>query len=145
VTAEEYEALAAFRYVLRQFLAFSESAAAGVGLTPQQHQALLAVKGFPGPEPMTIGALAERLRIRHHSAVGLVDRLAAHGLLARRPGRLDRRQVHLALTAAGTRVLARLSAVHRGELRRVRRHLIALLENLSGPRRGVRPATRRRG
>jgi DNA-binding MarR family transcriptional regulator len=134
VRAEEYEALAAFRYALRQFLAFSESAAAAVGLTPQQHQALLAVKGFPGPEPMTIGALAERLRIRHHSTVGLVDRLAAQGLLARHPGRVDRRQVHLALTASGARVLARLSAVHRAELRRIRPRLITLLEDLSGTR-----------
>ncbi len=71
VTKAEYEALAAFRYNLRQFLSFSESAAASAGLTPRQYQAFLAIKGFPGRDSVTIGELAEQLQIAHHSAVGL--------------------------------------------------------------------------
>lgn len=70
----DYEALAAFRYALRQFLRFSEDAAATEGLSPQQHQALLAIKGFPGRDSVTIGELAEKLQVRHNSAIGLVDR-----------------------------------------------------------------------
>src|SRR5262245_44158964 len=95
VTKAEYEMLAAFRYALRQFLHFSETAAAAQGLTPQQHQALLAIMGFPGRTQVTIGELADRLRIRHHSAVGLVDRLQALGLVQRESARTDRRQVYV--------------------------------------------------
>ena len=69
VTQGEYQALASLRYSLRQFLHFSEQAAGEAGLTPQQHQALLAIKGFGGAQ-LTIGELAERLQLRHHSAVG---------------------------------------------------------------------------
>src|SRR5262245_53741046 len=83
LTKTEYEVLAAFRYHLRQFLQFSEEAARSAGLTPRQHQALLAIKGFPERERVTIGELAEQLQIAHHSAVGLVDRLAAQHLIER--------------------------------------------------------------
>src|SRR6202044_268812 len=80
VTKADFEMLASFRYELRRFLHFSEGAAREAGLTPGQHQALLAVKGFPGKDRITIGELAERLQVAHHSAVGLVDRLAANDL-----------------------------------------------------------------
>jgi DNA-binding MarR family transcriptional regulator len=93
VTKAEYEALAAFRYSLRQFLSFSESAAASAGVTPRQYQALLAIKGFPGRDSATIGELAEQLQIAHHSAVGLVDRLGAQNLVVRVAGNQDRREV----------------------------------------------------
>src|ERR1700754_1125899 len=81
--AADYQALANFRYALREFLEFSGSAAKSVGLTPQQHQAMLSIIGAPEGEPITIGFLAKRLLLKHHSAVELVDRLVELDLLAR--------------------------------------------------------------
>jgi DNA-binding MarR family transcriptional regulator len=135
VTDEEYVALAEFRFALREFLGFSEAAAAGAGLTPRQHQALLAIRAAPAGVPLSVGGLAQRLQVRPHSAVGLLDRLAVLGLVARRPGRRDRRQVFVTLTAAGERVLARLSVAHRDELRRLRPRLAAVLGMPSNPGR----------
>src|SRR4051812_19813617 len=105
VTKAEYEELAAFRYRLRQFLRFSEQAARSVGLTVQQHQALLAVMGFPGRDRITIGELAERLQIAHHSAVGLVDRVVAQKLFEKKTGTEDARQVYVTVTAGGRKIL----------------------------------------
>jgi DNA-binding MarR family transcriptional regulator len=116
IAQTHYELLAALRHALRRFLVFSQDAARGAGLTPQQHQALLAIKGFPGRDQASIGELAERLQLRHHSAVGLVDRLARRGLLRRMPSRLDRRRVEVRLTSRGEAVLERLSAAHLREL-----------------------------
>lgn len=127
----EYETLAAFRYALRQFLRFSEEAARAVGVEPQQHQVLLAVKGFPGRDRITISELAERLQIRHHSAVGIVDRLVVHGLLAREPAASDRRQVYIMLTEQGEIVLEQLAAAHKQELRRLGPEILALLNRLN--------------
>jgi DNA-binding MarR family transcriptional regulator len=132
ISKAEYESLAEFRYALRLFLRFSEEAAQRAGLTPQQHQALLAIKGFPKRDHVTVGELAERLQLRHHSAVGLVDRLVAARLVVRRPDTADRRQVYLALTPRGTAVLQRLSAAHREELRRVAPQIESILERLRG-------------
>src|SRR5687768_6758592 len=117
ISKNELEALSTFRYALRQFLRFSDEAARAVGLTPQQHQALLSIHGHPARAQVTISELAERLQIRHHSAVGLVDRLVALKLVKREGGRADRRQVFVRLTRAGASVLDRLSAAHREELR----------------------------
>jgi DNA-binding MarR family transcriptional regulator len=128
----EYETLANLRYSLRQFLRFSEDAAHAAGITPQQHQALLAIKGFPERDCVTVGELAERLQIRHHSAVGLVDRLVANGFLKREPGKNDRRQVQLTLTARSEKVLAKLSAAHREQIRRVGPQMETLLKRLRG-------------
>lgn len=111
--------MAALRHSLRLFLHFSENAATAAGLAPQQHQALLAIKGFPGREQITIGELAERLQIQHHSAVGLVNRLAAEKYVVREASPEDRRKVLVSLTARGERLLAKLSAAHREELRRI--------------------------
>ncbi|HEV7500172.1 MAG TPA: MarR family transcriptional regulator [Vicinamibacteria bacterium] len=133
VSQAEYEALAEFRSRLREFLRFSEEAAARVGLTPRQHQALLAIRGAAGGGPLSVGGLAESLQIRPHSAVGLVDRLAGLDLAARRPGREDRRQVFVSLTRKGSRLLARLSAAHRDELRRLGPRLRTVLETVSNP------------
>ena len=130
ISKAEYESLAEFRYALRLFLHFSEAAAHSAGLTPQQHQALLAIKGFPKRDRITIGELAERLQLRHHSTVGLVDRLASARLVVRQPDTTDRRQVYLALTARGEARLERLSAVHRAELRRVGPQIEAILHRL---------------
>ena len=130
IRKSEYEVLADFRYTLRQFLHFSEQAAEAAGLTPQQHQALLAIMGFPGREQLTVGELAERLQIHHHSAVGLVDRLAAQGLVVRQPDTTDRRQVYISLSAGGQSILEQLSATHREELRRLGPQLRILLEKI---------------
>ena len=119
MTKAEYEALAAFRYRLRQFLSFSESAAASAGLTPRQYQALLAIKGFPGRDSATIGELAEQLQIAHHSAVGLVDRLGAQDLISRTVSAEDRRQVYVTLTLRGLEILDKLANAHKDELRRL--------------------------
>jgi DNA-binding MarR family transcriptional regulator len=127
----QYELLAAFRYALRQFLHFSEAAARAAGITPQQHQALLAVKGFPGRDCVTVGELAERLQLRHHSAVGLVDRMVAEKLVARAPSAQDRRQVYVQLTTRGHNVVERLSSAHSEQLKRIGPELILRLKQLA--------------
>jgi DNA-binding MarR family transcriptional regulator len=126
----DYERLAQFRYLLRRFLAFSEDAADAAGLTAQQHQALLAIKGFVGRDYVTTGELAERLGIRHHSAVGLIDRLSAKALIRRRGSDEDRRQVLIELTPKAEALLAKLSATHREELGRLAPLLQELLDGL---------------
>ena len=126
----DYERLAEFRYLLRHFLIFSENAAAQAGLTAQQHQALLAIKGTVGRAHVTTGELAERLGIRHHSAVGLIDRLAAKDLVIRRSGPDDRRQVLIELAPTAETLLAELSTAHREELARLAPLLRALLGHL---------------
>ena len=136
VTKAEYEVLAAFRYNLRQFLHFSESAAESAGVTPRQHQALLAIKGFPGRDSVTIGELAEQLQIAHHSAVGLVDRLSFQKLIIREASTEDRRQVYVRLTAHGTEVLEKLTNAHKDELRRLGTQLNAVFSELNSPGRG---------
>ncbi len=131
ITQKQYEDLAAFRFSLRQFLRFSEQAAKVAGVTPQQHQALLAVRGFPGRARVTVGELAERLQTAHHSTVGLVDRLVLEKLVRRTASKEDRRQVFITLTARGERVLETLSSAHHEELRRAGPQIRALLESLS--------------
>jgi DNA-binding MarR family transcriptional regulator len=133
LTDSDYRQLAEFRYLLRRFLAFSETAAERTGLTAQQHQALLAIKGFPnrqGQDAIGVGALAERLGIRHHSAVGLIDRLASSGLVRRKRNEEDRRQVLIALTAKADALLARLSLAHRDELKRLAPTLRQILRRI---------------
>ena len=121
----EYLALAEFRHAQRIFLAFSEKAAARAGLTPAQHQALLAIRGMPGP--VTVGTWAAWLGVRHHSCVGLVDRLVALGLVKKSVDAEDRRRVLLVLSPKASRKLDGLSAVHREELRRRAPALLAAL------------------
>ena len=131
ITKQEYETLASFRYSLRHFLHYSEGAARAAGLTPQHHQALLAIRGFPGRDRVTVGELAERMLIRHHSAVELADRLSKEGLITRQHSAEDRRQVWLSLTRHGTRALELLSASHRDELRRTGPRMLRILKQLS--------------
>ena len=126
----EYRALADFRYALRRFFRFSEQAALGAGITTRQYQALLAVRGWEGSEAITIGDLAERLQLRHHSAVGLVQRVVRRGLVERRPLERDRRHITLLLTAKGRWLLEQLAASHRDELKRMRPQLDSLLASL---------------
>jgi DNA-binding MarR family transcriptional regulator len=125
----DYRALARFRYALRVFLRFSEDAARADGLTPNQHQLLLAVRGFPGGRP-TIGDVAEWLQLQHHSTVELVDRVVDAGYVRRIADRDDRRRQRLVLTAAGARTIERLSEIHRAELRRFRGELHDVLSEL---------------
>ena len=129
-TKAQYEELAAFRYLLRRFLHFSENAVRAVGMTLHQHETLLAIQGFPGRDYVTMGELAERLQVKHNAAVGLVDRLSADGLVERRPAESDRRQVYVALTPRGLDLLGQLSAIHREELRRAGARLHAQLGRL---------------
>jgi DNA-binding MarR family transcriptional regulator len=130
---DDYRRLAEFRSLLRQFLTFSEAAAHGAGLTAQQHQALLAIKGLAGhggENAVAVGTLAKQLGIRHHSAVGLIDRLATSGLVVRHRGESDRRQVLLSLTAKAEAILARLSLTHRDELKRFAPMLRRILKRI---------------
>lgn len=117
IAKEHYELLASLRYHLRRFLQFSGEAAVAAGLTPQQHQALLAIKGFPGRDRVSVGELAERLQVKHHSAVGLVDRLVGRQLVRRTPSEADRRRVEISVTSKGEALLRRLSETHLAELR----------------------------
>jgi DNA-binding MarR family transcriptional regulator len=130
ITQHDYEMLAEFRFALRNFLNFSETAARQAGLTPRQHQALLAVKGFPPEQRVTIGDLAERLVIHHNSAVELVNRLAEAGLISRETDAADRRRILISLTAEAEERLASLSAIHLEELRRLRPVLQRVLAGL---------------
>ena len=128
----DYGRLAAFRYALRSFLHFSESRTARVGLTGQQYQAMLVVRSRSDSAPVTIADLAREMLVRHNSAVGLVDRLVALGLIARAPVPGDRRKVRLRMTSAGEDVLARLASVHRQKLRRMSPDIFRVLGELSG-------------
>jgi DNA-binding MarR family transcriptional regulator len=128
MTQADYRALSQFRFHIRRFLHFSEEAARAEGLEPQQHQMLLAIQALDGGEGPTIGELADHLVIRHHSAVGLVDRLTARGLAERFRGNGDRRQVRVRLTDEGALKLHRLSALHQEELGNTGPHLVEALQ-----------------
>lgn len=131
LTRAQYVALAAFRYELRRFLAFSESAAHAAGLPPQQHQALLVIAGFEDGEAPTVGFLAERLMIAAHTAAELASRMAEAGLISKIPSPEDRRRVRLAPTAKAEAILAELSAAHLEELKALEPALTAALARLS--------------
>jgi len=125
---EHYEALASIRHELRRFLHFSEQAAGSSGITPQQHQALLAIRAAGGE--LLVGALAEHLLLKPHSASEHVDRLVRSGFVSRTSSTADKRQVSVALTADGRAILASLSVAHREELRRIRPLLTELIARL---------------
>jgi DNA-binding MarR family transcriptional regulator len=116
MNSKDYRTLAEFRYQIRTFLAFSEAAAMEHGLNGQQHQLLLAIKGLPEDITPSIGVLAERLHLRHHTTVELVDRLSKRGCIKREVSTTDRRKVHLRITARGDKLLRKLTAIHEKEL-----------------------------
>lgn len=130
VTEADYRHLAAFRHALREFLHFSEEAAGAAGLPPRQYQAMLAIRGLANGEPLTVGELASRLKIRHHSAVGLVNRMEADGLVAKSQDPRDRRQVLVRLTPRGESNLEKLATVHKAELTRIAPALREILKQL---------------
>jgi len=124
----DYGTLAQFRRALRQFVRFSEERARAAGLTPSQHQLLLAVRGAPAPP--TIGDVADALQLRHHSTVELVDRAQSAGLVERVADKGDARRQLLRLTRKGDTVLAGLTQTHREELRRFRAEMLDVLKEL---------------
>ena len=130
VTDAEYKALAQFRRALRSFLHFSEEAAKEAGITPAQHQLLLAIRGADADMGPTITDVADWMKLRHHSTVELVDRAEAAGLVSRVDDVEDHRRQRLVLTEAGRHKLEALSTVHREELRRFREEGIPLLYEL---------------
>lgn len=132
-----YEALSNFRCELRRFLAFSETAATAAGLTPQQHQMMLAIKGAPGKESLSIGEIADRLLVRHHTIVELVDRLADLGLVVRKPDPTDKRKIQVALTRAGNAAIGQLSSIHVEELKSIRPTLQMLLKQFETQQRKI--------
>ena len=131
LTDLDYQQLLEFRTGLRRFLHWSEEQAAAVGLTPAQHQLLLAIRGFPGHAGPTIGDVADALLLRHHSVGGLVDRAEAAGLVERLPDRNDHRAVRLRVTPTGLRSLDRLTEAHLTELAQLAARLRPLWAGLA--------------
>jgi len=140
LTIRDYQELAEFRYQLRHFLHFSEARAREHGIEPHQHQALLALKGLPAGTQPTIGELANRLALRHHTTVELVNRLEASGFVKRQPDPSDRRQILLHLTSQGTAKLRSLTVAHRDELKVKGPELAKALRAILRARREVRAA-----
>ena len=138
LTPDEYQALAEFRYQIRRFLHLSEEAATEAGVEPRQYQFLLALKGLIQQERVTIRDLAERMQLRHHSVVGLINRLVERKLIERRRGEHDRRQVYIHLTPKGEALLRKLALYHRGELQASGPALVEALHALMGVSRGDR-------
>jgi DNA-binding MarR family transcriptional regulator len=138
----EYRALAEFRYQIRRFVYFSEEQARSCGIEPQQHQLLLAIRGLPEDKRSTIGELAARMHLRHHSTVELVDRLEARGAVSRESSGEDRREVIVHLTRSGIGLLRRLSLSHRDELDHAGPRLASALKTLRAIQRKaeVQPA-----
>jgi DNA-binding MarR family transcriptional regulator len=134
----DYVRLASFRWALRRFMHFSETETARVGLTGQQYQVMLILRSRAGSAAVTINDVAREMFIRHNSAVGMVDRLAALGLLLRAAVPDDRRKVSLRLTAEGERVLARLASIHRQKLRRIGPDIHRILGDMTVAWRGGR-------
>jgi len=131
LTLSDYQALAEFRYQIRKFLRFSEHAVRAAGMEPGQYQLMLAIKGIPQEVRPRIRELADRMHIRHHSAVELVNRLEAGGYVRRERAQDDRREVLLALTAKGEKVLAELALHHHDALRSAASSLVAALRRLT--------------
>lgn len=135
IDLSDYRALADFRHQLRRFIAFSETAARNVGLEPRQHQLLLALRGLPEDTEPTVQVLADRLVLRHHTVVELLDRLEAEGLIRRTRALDDRRRVVISMTPRGQELLGKLSRAHLDELRSL---APALVGSLHGALRATR-------
>jgi DNA-binding MarR family transcriptional regulator len=148
-TDEDYRRLLELRTGLRRFLRWSEDQAQAVGVTPAQHQLLLAIRGHPDPRGPTVGDAAGWLLLRHHSAVGLVDRAEAAGLITRAPDPDNLSTVRLRLTESGARMLEALSELHLEELAHLAPTMHALWDAIEraadgNPDRPAHPAARPR-
>ena len=130
LTVADYQALAEFRYQIRKFLHFSERAVEGAGLERGQYQLMLSIKGIPPDMRPRIRDLAEMLQVQHHSAVELINRLEARGYVTRERSLEDRREVLLALTPKGEKVLAELALHHHEELQEAAPELVAALRRV---------------
>jgi DNA-binding MarR family transcriptional regulator len=130
ITTEEYQALAELRYRIRHFLSEGDTVARAVGLEPQQYLLLLAIRGLPEGQEATIRTLAERLALKHHSAVELIDRLATNGYVRRTRGRDDRRRVLVSLLPRGERILEQVARHRIGELRATGHDLVRTIDQL---------------
>ncbi len=138
----DYQALAEFRYQIRKFLHFSDSAIEGAGLERSQYQLMLTIKGMPDGVRPRIRDIADRMLIQHHSAVELIDRLEAGGYVRRERGQNDRREVLLVLTAKGERILGQLALHHHEELQNAAPKLVGALRRVTRERRQDEDATR---
>ena len=117
ITAAEYRALAQLRFLIRKFVGGGDAVARKAGLEPQQYQLLLCIRGMPAAEDATIRALADRLNLKHHSAVELIDRSEQHGYVRRSRSREDRRRVLVTLQPGGLKLLEKVASHRIGELR----------------------------
>lgn len=145
LTLDDYQSLAEFRYQIRRYLRFSERAVRNAGLEPRQYQLLLALKGLPANVRPRVGELAEQLQIQHHSAVELLDRLEQSGLVRRKRGTVDRREVLIAITPAGERLIRDLVLHHRAEVSSRGPALIDALQRvLDGARKSDNPSKQRK-
>jgi DNA-binding MarR family transcriptional regulator len=154
ITENEYRALGELRYLIRRFLQEGDVTAKQAGLEPQQYLLLLAIRGLPAGQDATISVLANRLSLRHHSTVELIDRMEAHGYVRRIRGREDRRQVLVSLQPRGARLLEKVVEQRIIELRTNGRELVAAIGALlemrdaivagkNGPRRRTAPRRRK--
>ena len=144
ITTGEYRALAELRYLIRKFIREGDAAARSAGLEPQQYLLLLAIRGLPDGEEATIRTLADRLALKHHSAVELIDRLEAHGYVRRNRSRDDRRRVLVSLLPRAEKILEKVARHRIGELRASGATLVkaisALLEGGQTHRPARKPA-----
>ena len=130
LTDRQFLSLAEFRYQVRRFLHFSEQECRARGLQPQHYQLIVAIRGLPLHKTPTVGALAERMQMEHHSMVELLDRASRQGLVSRKRDAGDRRRVSIQLTAKGEKLAGELAARHVEELQVAGRKLTAALQPL---------------
>jgi len=135
ISKSDIETLAQFRYALRQFLRFSERAARQAGITPQQHQLLMTIKGMQGRNWANVAEVAERLQVSHHAAVALVTRAQNLKLVKRTQGKEDRRTVQVSLTAKGEELIAQLAEMNHHELGQLANILLKQLQSIAASAR----------
>ncbi len=135
ISKSDIESLAQFRYALRQFLRFSERASRQAGVSPQQHQLLMTIKGMRGRNWANVAEVAERLQVSHHAAVALVTRAQNLKLVRRAQGKEDRRTVQVSLTPKGEALIAELAELHHQELGRLSHILLKQLQSIGNAAR----------
>ena len=147
ITSDEYRALAELRYRIRHFVREGDVVAQAAGLEPQQYLLLLAIRGLPADQEATIRTLADRLALKHHSAVELIDRLEMRGYVRRARGRDDRRRVLVSLLPRGERILEQVARHRIGELRSTGHALVQAIDQLleKPPLRKRKKSSRKRG